>query len=219
MGLLALCLEMNQGGRHSSCNSMNASLPPKIFVDFKKKSPKRNYSLLRPVPLKWEVRNIFWTSGTLTVVHPFVEAFVCACKRMCAWMWLFLLAKLHFKNFNLEGLTVSRGRDPASSQKRIITSRTKHRSRVTEEHRCLRDQGPTNTKGSIQADPTDTPSLSRLKHPYMGAGQLGPKLFTTLCHHEEENYGDFYFIFFHSQKCSLLQGKKKTTLGFVLDFC
>ena len=35
MGLLASCLEMSRGGKHSSCNGTNT--PPKISVDFEKK--------------------------------------------------------------------------------------------------------------------------------------------------------------------------------------
>lgn len=201
-------------GRETQLLQQHECFPPKYLWTSKRNPPKRKDSLLHPVPLKWRSEIFSWTSGTLTVVHPVVEAFVCACKRMYAWMSLFLLAKLHFKNCNLEGLNVSRGRDAASSQK-IITSQTKHRSRVTEENQCLQDQGPTNTKGSIQVDPRDTPSLSRLKHTYVRVGGLGPKLFTMLCHHEEGNNGDFYFIFFHSQKRSLLQGKKTNYTWFL----
>lgn len=86
-----------------------------------------------------------------------------------------------------------------------------------EEHRCLRDQGPADSKGCIQANPTDTPFLSRLKHPYMGTGRSGPKLFTTLCRHEEEQLWGFFF-FSTAKKVVCSRGKKKPNLHFVLSW-
>lgn len=147
-----------------------------------------------------------------------------SCEHACAQMQLFPLAKLRLKTCNLEGLTVSRGRGAAPSQKIIITCRTKHGSRLTEEHRCLWDQGPADAEGCIRADPTDTPSLSRLKHPYVGTGGSGPKLFTTLCCHEEEQLWRFlfYFTFFFFSQPKMWfaprEKKNKPTLCFVMDF-
>lgn len=115
MGLLASCLEMSQGGKHSSCNSMNT--PPKIFVDLKKKSSKKERYPSPSVSSQMGGQKSFWTSGTLTIVHPGVEVFV-MCMCVCAQMWLFLLAKLRLKTCNLEGLTVSRERDAASPPKK-----------------------------------------------------------------------------------------------------
>lgn len=93
-----------------------------------------------------------------------------------------------------------------------------------EEHRCLRDQGPADAKGCVRADTADMPSLSRLKHPYVGTGGSGPKLFTTLCRHEEDQLWRFYFyfvlfFFFTAKKVVCSRGKKNQTdtlfcLGF-----
>lgn len=196
-------------------------------MDFEKKSSKKERYPSPSGSFRTGGQKSFWTSGTLTVVHPGVEAFVACvrvrvCERVCARTWLFLLAKLHLETCNLEGLTVSRGRDGPPSQKIIITCRTKHGSRVMEEHQCLRDQGPADAEGCIRADPADTPSLSRLKHPYMGIGGSGPKLFTTLCRHEEEQLWRFFlFFFFTAKKVVCSRGKKKQTytlfcLGFLL---
>lgn len=111
MGLLALGLEMSRGGKRSSCNGTNT--PSKILMDFKKKSPKKERCPSPSGSSQTGGQKPFLTSGTLTVVHPGVEAFVhvCACERVCARTWLFLLVKLLLKTCNLEGLTVSRGRD------------------------------------------------------------------------------------------------------------
>jgi len=146
---------------------------------------------------------------------------VCVCERVCARTWLFFLAQLRLKTCNLEGLTVSRGRDAAPSQRRIITCQTKHGSRVTEEHRCLWDQGPADAEGCTRVNPAATPSLSRLKHPYVGTGESGPKLFTTpRCHEEDQLWRFlFYFIFFTAKRVVCSRGGKKTTKQTYILFC
>lgn len=148
--------------------------------------------------------------GSVCHVH------VCVCTDVA-----FPPCKTSPQNLQSGGLNCKQGERCCPPKKTIITCWTKHGSRVTEEHRCLRDQGPADAKGCIPADPTDTPSPSRLKHPYAGTGGLGPKLFIILCCHEEDQLWRFFFSFFHSQKSGLLQGKKypKPTLCFVLDFC
>lgn len=149
---------------------------------------------------------------------------ICACVRVCVCTDVaFLLAKFRLETCNLEGLTVSRGRDAAPSQKSIITCQTEHGSRVTEEHQRLWDQGPADAKGCIRADTADTPLLSTLKHPCVGTGGSGPKLFTTLCHHKEDQLWRYIFNFFFSQpKKQFAPGEKKKQtytlfcLGFLL---
>lgn len=66
----------DEPGRETQLLQRHEYPPQKYSCTSKRNHPKRKAILLHPVPLKWEVRNLFWTSGTLTVVHPGVEAFV-----------------------------------------------------------------------------------------------------------------------------------------------
>lgn len=134
-----------------------------------------------------------WTSRTLTFVHPGVKVYAC----VCALMWLSLLATLHFE---IRVFQCNMQLGDMLPLPKTITCWVKHRSRVMEEHRCLWNQGLINTEGCI------TVQTEVSLH---GAGESGPKLFTTLCYHKDDQLWRFLF-FFHSQKCGLLQGKKKT---------
>ena len=171
----------DEPGRETQLLQRHEYSPQKYLWTSKRDHPKRKDILLCPVPLEREVRNLFGQAGLCCPSRCGSVCHLHACACVYARTWLFLLAKLRLETCNLEGLTVSRGRDAAPPQTIIITCWTKHGSRVTEEHRCLHDQGPADTKGCIRADPTDTPLLSRLKHPCVGIGGSGSKLFTTLC--------------------------------------
>lgn len=81
MGLLASCLEMSRGGKHSSCNGTN--IPPRSICGLQKEIIQKG-KISFSVQFLSNGRSEIFLDKQDSVVHPDVEVFVtCMHVRVC----------------------------------------------------------------------------------------------------------------------------------------